>query len=231
MPYLPVEEKRNNEKLKTDMSRYVSQSIKHDFCLETFLKYCPEKKSKVLDCGTASGAFIQQLLEAGYQNISAADLQNCLDPKIKVQEFKSADFSTEKLPFADNSFDAVTAWCVIPHLENPYHFTREVYRILKKGGIFIMSLPHIGSASNRKYFYKMGELVSYKEKNSHITVWSPAIFQKTVLRNFSLIGTEYLVKNKTYKGIIGKFRKLFSEFARDFLGKRWGAKIAYIVKK
>ena len=40
------------------------------------------------------------------------------------------------LPFADASFDIVTAWMVVEHIDDPAFYAREIHRILKPGGWF-----------------------------------------------------------------------------------------------
>ena len=46
------------------------------------------------------------------------------------------------LPFADESFDCVVSFQVIEHIERDKEFVREVRRVLKKGGKFIVSTPN-----------------------------------------------------------------------------------------
>lgn len=46
------------------------------------------------------------------------------------------------LPFADESFDYVVSFQVIEHIKHDREFVREVHRVLKKGGKFIVSTPN-----------------------------------------------------------------------------------------
>ena len=52
----------------------------------------------------------------------------------------------EQLPFADASFSLVTANMVVEHVENPERLLREVFRVLKPGGMFLFHTP------NARYF-------------------------------------------------------------------------------
>lgn len=64
------------------------------------------------------------------------------------------------LPLKKNSVDIIIAGELIEHLDNPFKFIREVYRVLKKNGTLILSTPNICSFINR---FKMlsGRLPSY----------------------------------------------------------------------
>jgi SAM-dependent methyltransferase len=47
-----------------------------------------------------------------------------------------------ELPFADDSFELVTANMVVEHLEHPAQQFREVARVMKPGGLFIIHTPN-----------------------------------------------------------------------------------------
>lgn len=49
--------------------------------------------------------------------------------------------SVENMPFRDEVFDSVIASELIEHTDDPNNFVTQVYRILKKGGLFIFSFP------------------------------------------------------------------------------------------
>jgi ubiquinone/menaquinone biosynthesis C-methylase UbiE len=46
------------------------------------------------------------------------------------------------MPFADGTFDLLTARSVVEHIETPKIFLREVRRILKPGGKFLFATPN-----------------------------------------------------------------------------------------
>ena len=59
------------------------------------------------------------------------------------------DLDNASLPYADDSFDFVTCVEVVEHLENYRHLLREAYRVLKPGGLFIVTTPNILNMKSR----------------------------------------------------------------------------------
>ncbi len=54
--------------------------------------------------------------------------------------------ANRRLPFEDNSFDTVICWEVMEHFNfNPVPFVRELYRVLKPGGVGYLSVPNRAS--------------------------------------------------------------------------------------
>ena len=66
------------------------------------------------------------------------------------QQVDIVDLNDKKeLPYQNNKFDIVTATEVIEHLEDFRAILREVYRVLKPGGIFVLSTPNILNLNSR----------------------------------------------------------------------------------
>jgi len=59
------------------------------------------------------------------------------------------DISREKLPFQDETFDFVTLLNIIEHVEELDFTLKEIYRVLKKGGVFLLATPNATSWYNR----------------------------------------------------------------------------------
>jgi SAM-dependent methyltransferase len=49
----------------------------------------------------------------------------------------------EKVPFADNSFDAVISIAVFEHVRNPFEIAKELLRVLKPGGSIYVQVPFL----------------------------------------------------------------------------------------
>ncbi len=80
----------------------------------------------------------------------------------------------EKIKFPADSFDVITMWDVLEHLQNPKEALIEARRILKPDGILVLRLPNINSWDARIF----GKYWSGYDAPRHLFVFS----QKTLSR-------------------------------------------------
>ena len=196
---------------------------------------------KILDLGTGSGTFAYQLKEIGCANLSGADIDDYRQDQFKslYKEFKTADLSWDAIPWSDKTFDIVTSWCTLPHLENPFYCVREAHRILKDNGIFMFSVPHVASHSSISYFVKNKNFPHYRDTNNHIVIFTDAIVRSTILKYFDLIDMEYAIRPKIFRGgVKSKLRgigynlinKYFPKLGKG-LRRRWAYDVIYTLRK
>jgi SAM-dependent methyltransferase len=99
----------------------------------------------VLDIPCGEGAFLARLRAAGW-DAHGADLVNRLpEPDAR---FTAADMNAP-LPFADGAFDALVCIDGIEHLERPFDFVRECRRVVRPGGVLLVSTPNISALRSR----------------------------------------------------------------------------------
>lgn len=248
MKYLTSEEILNEKKEESRkiLENCTGKSVRDNFAFKIFDFYLEKifkgrkHDLKILDLGSASGGFVKQIYGSGYRGIYGADLDNYLQQENKgfFQEFKKSDLSWEKIPWEDGFFDVVDAWCVLPHLENPFFCTREVSRILKKDGIFIFTTPFLTSKASISFFNKNKDFGSYRAGNNHLVLFPWGVVEKSVLKYFSIVGIEYHFRTKIFLGTRGIIRKIvysmakkLGDNARKNVAKRWAYNIVYILKK
>lgn len=120
------------------------------------------KHSRVLDVGLGTGYFSVLLrCEIGCE-VHGIDLQR--DGDLENQQrwlsrydkfgirFKYCDITKEKFPYPDEYFNLIIFSEVLEHLivaHPPLGIPKEIKRILKKNGIFILSTPNVVSLGSR----------------------------------------------------------------------------------
>ncbi|QWR77457.1 class I SAM-dependent methyltransferase [Candidatus Magnetomonas plexicatena] len=101
----------------------------------------------VLDFGCGSGDLTVSLKEAGF-NIQGYDLSELMIKRAQERYgsrgivFTSADKShPQTLPYDNKTFDAVTASSVFEYIDEPVVYFKEIFRALKPGGYFVLTVP------------------------------------------------------------------------------------------
>jgi 2-polyprenyl-3-methyl-5-hydroxy-6-metoxy-1,4-benzoquinol methylase len=158
-----------------------------------FVRELVSKDATVLECGPITGALTLEMQKDGYQHISTLDIVDLLElpDRSKLEHIGEVDFNRDTFPHADSTFDAVVSFGLAEHLENPFHFSREVARVLKPGGTFIMAVPNVFHIISRLVFLRRGMFPRWSFGNNHISILPHGVFEKTVLRDFELVETRY----------------------------------------
>jgi SAM-dependent methyltransferase len=110
--------------------------------------------ARVLDapCG-GSGALTLAMIEQGF-SAAGADLDHEAETRLgKAFERVNLD---GPLPWQDQTFDAIFSTEGIEHLENHFSFLREMCRILKPGGVLVLTTPNITALRSRVRFFGSG---------------------------------------------------------------------------
>jgi len=67
-------------------------------------------------------------------------------PEIQTQV---CNLDNAPLPYADDSFDAVTCLMVLEHVFDPFHAVRELRRVCRREGRIVISVPNIAGLKRR----------------------------------------------------------------------------------
>lgn len=101
-----------------------------------------------LDVGSGTGKLLE-LIKARYRvNCFACDYTREL-MRLPGQAVEIVDLNDDPLPYSDGRFALVTCAETIEHLEHYRGAIREIYRVLKPGGIAIITTPNILNLRSR----------------------------------------------------------------------------------
>lgn len=101
----------------------------------------------MLDVGCGTGYLLEMLAEQSGAKHSGIDLSAEMIRVAKAKNITGASFvvgSAEALPYDDNTFDVVTCIQSFHHYPHPDKAMQEVLRVLKPGGIYLLSDTGIG---------------------------------------------------------------------------------------
>ncbi|MBU1086372.1 MAG: class I SAM-dependent methyltransferase [Candidatus Omnitrophica bacterium] len=98
------------------------------------------KGNKILDLGCGRGEFLRGFIRSGL-NGHGVDESLAAQSICPEAEIVKSDLEKQALPYTDNSFDIIFSKSVLEHFYYPEKLVKEIYRILKPGGIVITMTP------------------------------------------------------------------------------------------
>jgi len=128
------------------------------------MSHLPEN-GHILDLGCGTGLFGNRVLEQG-GSLAGIDISNGMLKQAGIR-CPEGDFilgDVEALPYAEATFDAVTSILAFSYFRNPDTVLREVKRVLKPGGPFVIcTLGKNLFTRAVPAYYKFGEMVGVKK--------------------------------------------------------------------
>jgi methionine biosynthesis protein MetW len=100
--------------------------------------------TRLLDVGCGAGTLCYFAKEK-YEDVYGIDIsENALNMAKRYNiKISKVNLNEEKLPFEDGYFDAITCLDVIEHVFEPIDLITEINRVLRIGGILVISSPNI----------------------------------------------------------------------------------------
>ncbi len=133
--------------------------------LRLFQRHCAG--GDVLDVGCGSGAFLFQLGKRRPQQYSALGT-DVSGPALDHAESRGVNVARGNFlehDFGGRTFDAVTFWAVMEHLNEPRRFLDRAHSLLKPGGVCFVLVPNLKSLAVRllgaRYRYVYPQHLNY----------------------------------------------------------------------
>ncbi len=143
----------------------------------------PFRQGKVLDVGCAFGFATLLLARKGYQTVGVDNSARYIAwAKRRHPQGEYLLCSAEALPLADASFDGVLLLDVLEHVVDQEAVMGEVRRVLKSGGVLILSVPHRGLLGWLDSLNVYAQLV----RTTHHGLFPQEIAQTGVHRHYSV---------------------------------------------
>ncbi len=135
--YMSSEDASHDSQYHMRVHSFYQALVKHK-------KILPPPGSKVLDIGTAGGAFLEAACDFGYD---AHGMEPSLDlvSRGKERGLKIEQGTIENHSFELNSFDLVCLWDVIEHLPDPKTSLSIIRNLLKPNATLLINYPDIGT--------------------------------------------------------------------------------------
>lgn len=138
--------------------------------------------AKVLDIGCGNGKFLQYVLQAGDYDAYGIELPGkAAERAAAIPNLTLKQGSLEEGDFAPNSMDVITLFHVFEHLAEPMKRMQVIQKILKPGGVLIMSFPNIDSFQSSVFKGKWLHL----DPPRHLFFFRPADFVAE-MKNYGL---------------------------------------------
>ena len=165
--------------------------------IEQICRQVTDRRPRILDVGCGTGAnllLLSQYGEAEGVDVSEDALAFCrargLD-KVKLG-------AGEELPYEDDTFDLVTAFDVVEHMDDDLAGLTEMRRVLRPGGRVLLFVPTFmflwglqDEVSNHRRRYRLSELRHVLEKAgfeierstyANITFFAPILLMRKLMR-------------------------------------------------
>lgn len=157
--------------------------------IESALKTKSNVKS-LLDIGAGTGVFCKVAAGRSW-SVSCVEFSDSGREQIlsRVKQVDSMDKVFDASNYSDSQFDLVTMWAVIEHMPYDSTLLRNLYRIVKPGGLVSFSYPN-PVTMNR---YLFGANWRYFIPVEHLSFFPPALFRKLLGEAGFKLGPQYSV--------------------------------------
>ena len=109
-----------------------------------------KKKASMMDVGAGTGAFANEMHDAGWKVVALEPDKTAKENALKNYSLQLGDMSSI-FSYKPETFDAITMWHVLEHVHQLHEYIEAFSRILKKDGTLFIAVPNYTSYDAKKY--------------------------------------------------------------------------------
>jgi 2-polyprenyl-3-methyl-5-hydroxy-6-metoxy-1,4-benzoquinol methylase len=180
-----------SHRLNTERNRYRTWESRRDARLARLVGPPTSSGARLLDVGCATGTFLVRAraqgwqvrgIEPGEHMVAFARSTHGLDVELGGAEAAAGRFDS-------GSFDIITLWDVVEHLQHPLRVMRHLFDLLKPGGTLYLATPNEDGWLPRAHWHLLRPVLGiwpHPEPPRHLYQFS----RKTIERLFESAGFE-----------------------------------------
>lgn len=162
-------------------------------------------QGRLLDIGCGVGDFLCQVKREGWEVVGiepSEDAKNIAEKRLGFRPLAPGD----SVSLEEHSFDVITLWHVLEHVDDLKFQTFEIHRLLKPGGRLVIALPNFQSFDCQYFKDKWAAW----DVPRHLNHFAP----ETLKRMMKSSGFDYLATKKL----------VWDAYYISFLSERYGGK-------
>lgn len=120
------------------------------------------KRARILDAGSGGGEFVYLGRQRGYQTQGIEPNRGYAQHAVQQYGIDVFNGFYQDASYADDSFDCITLFHVLEHLEDPVASLRVLSAMLRPGGHFVVEVPNVTStATAPSHKWHLGHLYNF----------------------------------------------------------------------
>lgn len=176
-------------------------------------KVCSLEKGKILDVGSGTGAFANEMKTAGWDVTG-------LEPDAKAGEVAKSKYGIDLLPIDSiyglptASFDAITLWHVLEHVHDLHGYFKAFHASLKPSGKLVIAVPNYTSFDAKIYQHHWAAY----DVPRHLYHFSPTSMVFLALaKSFEVVAYKPMVFDSFYVSLLSsQYRSGSTKFLEAF---------------
>lgn len=183
-------------------------------------------EAKFLDIGCGAGQFLYEMKQLGIKNVYGVEPGDFNEKQAKKEGLKIKKSDLINANYPEKFFDIITINQVLEHVNNPLETIREIFRILKKGGIFIIGVPNTNSWNYKLFKKNWANLDVPRHLFNYSDILLKSYLQKNGFKILKIKYTESMINLNSIlyslRNIVNpKISRKLEKIIQKILGKLW----------